>query len=77
MKNFSYLTVDIWCLLPKVGELRTKPLLYLKLWSVSTGLKYRDFWGHVLHWLKKLNKRRRVNFFLAWFDKFRHKYSSL
>ncbi len=25
MKNFSYLTVDIWCLLPKVGELRTKP----------------------------------------------------
>ncbi len=26
MKKFSYLTVDIWCLLPKVGELRTKPL---------------------------------------------------
>ncbi len=25
MKKFSYLTVDTWCLLPKVGELRTEP----------------------------------------------------
>ncbi len=25
MKKFSYLTVDIWYLLPKVGELRIKP----------------------------------------------------